>query len=214
MSTPAASFVGIPERLRLGTEQWRQLLWQFSCELRVAIPGIVQSFNPTLQTVTVQVAVRERMLNAQASPINPTLYVLTDVPIVMPSAGIFSLTLPVQAGDECLLIFADCSISQWWQSGEVSDQIDKRRHSLSDGFAIIGPWSKANRITNYSPNTAQLRTDDSTVVIELTPTAINITAPQINILSTGGTTMIDGKPFLTHEHSGVTSGGSVSGPVV
>lgn len=51
------------------------------------------------------------------------------------------------------------------------------------------------------------------------PDEITIQAPTVNIAGssavniTGGHTSIDGKPFLTHAHTGVQTGGSNSGPV-
>src|SRR6185312_3051567 len=140
----------------------------------------------------------------------------------------WSITFPISVGTECLLIFADMCIDGWWQSGNISSQLDRRRHDLSDAFALFGPWSQPNKISNYSTSSLQIRSDDQATLIELAPNVINIKADtitiqgkQINITGStnvdiegNSTTKIDGKVFISHLHSGVSTGGSDTGPVV
>jgi hypothetical protein len=134
--------------------------------MRVAVPGIIQSFNATAQTVTVQVAIRERVnLNGNLSW--ETIPLLVDVPIFMPRAGGFTLTMPVTAGDECLVVFGDNCMDAWWQSGGVQNQVEKRRHDLSDGFAIVGIWSQPRVLPDYKTDAAQLRNDAGDVYVEI-----------------------------------------------
>lgn len=57
---------------------------------RVCMPGIIQSFDAAAQTVTVQPALREKMLaDGDESWIDIPL--LVDVPIVVPRAGGYAL---------------------------------------------------------------------------------------------------------------------------
>ncbi len=177
--------------------------------LRVAMPGIVTSFNSKEQTVSVRCAVRER-LTQDGTDSWVEIPVLVDVPIVLPRAGGYALTLPVKAGDECLVIFGDNCIDAWWQSGGVQNQIDLRRHDLSDSFAVLGPWSQPRVLPNYSTGSAQLRNESGSAYIEISGNTINIVAGTVNI---GSSTKIDGKVFLAHKHSGVTTGGSNTGGV-
>ena len=94
-------------------------------KLRVAVPGIIESFDPGEQTVTVRVAIREKvLLDGDEKWVDIPL--LLDVPIVIPRAGGYCLTLPVQKGDECLVVFGDMCIDAWWQSGGIQNQIDCR----------------------------------------------------------------------------------------
>lgn len=201
---------------------------QASNRMRVSIPGIVQSYDTAQQTVTVQVAIREK-LNIDGNESWADIPLLLDVPVVFPRAGGYVLTLPIKKGDEVLVMFGDCCIDAWWQSGGVQNQIDTRRHDLSDAFAIPGPWSQPRRVSNYSTNSAQLRNDAGTAYVELAGsvvnivgTAVNITAPTVNV--TGRTTIdgkttitgdtdIRGKDFMTHTHSGVETGGGNTGGV-
>lgn len=147
---------------------------------RVCMPGIIQSFDAAAQTVTVQPALREKML-ADGNESWIDIPLLVDVPIVVPRAGGYALTLPIQAGDECLVVFGDMCMDGWWQSGGVQNQVECRRHDLSDGFAIIGVWSQPRVIPGYSTGSAQLRNDAGSAYVELAGDTINIVGGTVNI---------------------------------
>jgi hypothetical protein len=232
----------ISQRILRSISRFDQHAKKIMQSLRVAIPAIVEDFQPgPPATVSVQIAIKEPVqmnLNGPAGPpidvkvvkLVPGL-IIESIPVVLPSGGGWSLTLPIVKGDECLLVFADACIDSWWQSGGVQAPISFRRHSLSDAMAIFGLRSTPTGITGWSTDSAQLRNDDQSVVIDLGNSgdvsitasgAINIKASgnlsvegeTVAIKSTGGQTTIDGKPFLPHAHSGVQSGGSTTGPVV
>lgn len=200
---------------------------QVAAKIRVAIPAIIQSFDATKQTVVVQPAIMESVrLSGGLATLN--LGLVADVPIIMPRAGGYSLTLPIQAGDECLLIIADRCIDAWFQSGGQQAPVEVRRHSISDAFAILGPWSNPRDLTSYSVSAAQLRSDDGNTLIEVGAGEVTIKANNVSVqaqqvtvagstnvhITGAGNTTIEGKNFLTHTHSGVTAGGGVTGPVV
>ena len=184
--------------------------------LRVAMPGIIQSFDATEQTVTVQCAIREK-INMDGNLSWQEIPLLLDVPIIFPRAGNYILTMPIQAGDECLVVFGDSCMDAWWQCGGVQNQIDCRRHDLSDGYAIVGLYSQPRRITNYSTNTAQLRNLSGSAYVELSGDNVNIVGGNVTISATsvtiGGSTTIDGRVFMSHKHSGVQTGGGNTGGV-
>lgn len=225
----------MPQRVASQDLVLREALHQFECHLRVAIPGIVQSFNSVKQTVVVQLALRERINvitpdgQGGAAPVPQDVAIdpIVDVPICIPRAGGFSLTLPIQAGDECLVIFSDACFNAWWANGGVQNQEKLRRHSLSDGIAAFGPWSQQRLIPNYSTTKAQLRSDDGVTVVEVGAGEITLTAVNVKVVGalevTGTITAdgdlnvtghLDGKTFLTHQHTGVATGGGNSGPVL
>jgi len=196
--------VRINERIPANDEEvFRTMFDANSNALRVAVPGIIQSFDASTQTATVQPAIRERVFNGGGDPEWVNLPLLLDVPVVIPRAGGFALTLPVQKGDECLVIFADMCMDAWFSNGGIQNQIEKRRHDLSDGIAIVGLWSQPRKIANYSMAAAQLRTDDGSAYISLSNNKINIVAPTVEI---------NGINFNTHTHTAPNGGGKTSGP--
>lgn len=187
-----------------------------------SLPGIVESVDLERQTVTVQPVTKVRMTLADGTMTSVPLPLLPDVPIVFPAGGGYSLTFPIQPGDECLVVFADRCIDAWWQSGGVQEQADLRMHDLSDGIAIFGPRSQPRKLSGVSTESVQLRSDDGTACVELSaagitlthPAAVTINAPATTI--TGAVSMPDGATiggiaFGSHHHTGVRTGSDTSG---
>ena len=136
-------------------------------QMRVALPGIIQSFDPESLTAVVQPAIRYIERDNDGNKSTKDYPLLVDVPVVFPRGGGCTLTFPVSEGDECLVIFADRCIDFWWQSGGVQEPVDGRMHDLSDAFCIVGPQSQAKKIGGISTTGAQLRTDDGSAFIEV-----------------------------------------------
>jgi hypothetical protein len=105
----------------------------------------------------------------------------------------------------------------WWQSGGVQNQVERRRHDLSDGFALVGFRSQPAVVSGYSAETAQLRNKAGDAYVEISGSTINIVGGNVNIsagsVNIGRSTTIDGKSFLPHTHGGVMSGPSDTGGV-
>jgi phage baseplate assembly protein gpV len=116
-------------------------------------------------------------------------------------------------------------IDSWYARGYTSagkpqNQLERRRHDLSDAIAILGPWNQQRLISNYSTSAAELRTEDDTVKVSVQGAQVTVSAPTVNVtasaqvnISGSGHTSIEGKDFLTHKHTGVSTGGGTSGPV-
>lgn len=200
----------IPEQLKNPTELFQRMMNASNVNLRVAMPGIIESFDAALQTATVQVAIRERVLLA-GNETWTEVPLLVDVPVLFPRAGGYAITFPVKRGDECLVIFADCCYDAFWQSGGVQNQVDRRRHDLSDGMAIVSGISQPKRLSGVSGAGLQIRNDAGDAVIEVSGNSININAGRVNL---GPNTTIDGRSFLNHTHGGVEPGGGNTGGVV
>ncbi|HEB3560740.1 TPA: hypothetical protein RZC73_003070 [Escherichia coli] len=189
--------------------------------LRVSMPGIVQSFDPDAVTVVVQPAIKGYEPDSNGINQSTTLPLLVDVPVVFPRGGGCTLTFPVKAGDECLVVFADRCIDFWWQSGGIQEPVDERMHDLSDAFCIVGPQSQAKKIGGISTSAVELRSDDGETKLSLNPAsgAINGTAPGgfnlngLKILSDGRLQLVDGSIVDKHTHGGVEPGGSSTAPL-
>ena len=158
------------------SQAMKALAEQMSGSLRVAIPGIIQSFDPDTVTCVVQPAINGSVPDEAGADSVEGLTVLVDLPVVFPRGGGVTLTFPVRVGDECLVIFSDRCIDFWFQSGGTGDAVDERQHDTSDAFVIVGPQSQAHKISGISTTTAQLRTDDGGALIELDPSnhAVNV----------------------------------------
>lgn len=53
--------------------------------------------------------------------------------------------MPINPGDYCIVLFNDRNIDDWWDTANVAVPADTRKHSISDGMALVGinPRAKA-----------------------------------------------------------------------
>jgi hypothetical protein len=175
--------IPIQHRMHVATAPIRLALKQAGCEMRVAIPGIIvanpegDAFNPTKLTVSVQPAIRE-VMRVAAIPTPIALPILDDVPFSIPRSGGFALTLPIKIDDECLVVFSDMAFDHWWQSGGLQNQPEGKlyRHDIGDGIAILGVASNpsALKLVDYSTNSAQLRSDDGTIIVDISTSGVKV----------------------------------------
>ena len=210
-----------------------RMLENAEAQLWTALPAIVKSFNATALTVEAQPAITGRYIDPTGEVKVVNLPLLLDCPVVFPHGGGCSLTFPVKPGDECLIIFADRCIDNWWQNGGVQNPAEMRMHDLSDGFAIVGCWSQPKRIGSWSTGETQLRSDDGSAFVAVHPSGHQITAKTSgkvivqatngveitgdvkvtgNVTVTGAVTG-NGIRLDTHTHGGVERGSSnTNGP--
>lgn len=181
-----------------------------------AMPALVTAYDPAKMTISAQPAVKAKQQAQDGNVSDVQMPLCVDVPVVFPRGGGFSLTFPIAAGDEVLLIFASRCIDGWWSQGGVQNQIDQRMHDLSDAFAIPGPWSQKTKITGAMTG-AQLRSSDGATVVEVAAGKVTLTAAQVLINSadvqiTGASLKHNGHSIGSdHRHTQVQSGGSLSG---
>ena len=111
-------------------------------EMHCALPGIVTAYDKATQTVTVKPALRDRLSGGRLIE----LPLLSDVPVFFPGGTDKAMTFPIEAGDECLVVFSDACIDGWFQYGGTQNPVSLRRHDLSDGFAFVGFRSRKNAL--------------------------------------------------------------------
>lgn len=109
-------------------------------DVHVALPGVVQKFDPARQTVDVLPLIKESVVLDDGTVQTETLPVLVSVPVLFPRAGGYFISLPVVPGDTVLLIFNERSIDKYFFSGGKIpvDPVDLRKHDLSDAVALVG----------------------------------------------------------------------------
>lgn len=131
--------------------------------IRSCIPGIVQSYNPENNTVEVQPAIRERLVDDKGNVIYQALPLLINVPVVFPKVVGVGITFPLKKNDQCLVVFSDLSIDNFWQKGSVQNPVEIRRHDLSDGIAI--PCSLSLTQATVVENNLTISYGDTKIVI-------------------------------------------------
>lgn len=129
----------------------------------------IQNFDPEKQTVTATINYKKTYLKRGENGVYTSVLVdypqLLDVPVISLQGGQASLTMPIAAGDECLILFNDRDIDNWFQTGQIQANASSRLHSFSDAFALIGVNSQANVIPDYDPDRASLNFGTTRVAV-------------------------------------------------
>ena len=197
------------ERFDEPEETLRSFLGDHQAGMWTSLPGTVESFNAAAMTVSVRPGVMGVVTQQDGTTTSKELPLLVDVPVHFPGGGGFTLTFPIQKGDECLLVFSSRPVDAWWQSGGVQVPTANRMHSLSDAFALVGFRSKPRALA-VSGSATQLRSDDGGTAITMQPGSITWTAGgQTLALSSAGLTHNGVNVGSTHRHQET---GSVTQP--
>ncbi len=194
---------------------------QLKKEINCAKVGVIQSFDADLQEVTVKVAQQQvTSLKPDGTRTLAEYPLLLRVPVLFPAGGGFTLTFPIAAGDECLVVFNDRQIDNWLTSGSGLPPSIGRVHDLSDGIAIVGMRSNPRALEDVSTDSVQLRSDDGGTLVEVAgggvvrvvaPTKVRMETPLLEV--TGD--VVAGTISLQHHvHDGVMPGGGDTGEPV
>lgn len=152
--------------------------------------GTVTAFHPgdasTAPTVDVQLA--QQQVTSIAPDGTKTLAqypLLQGVPVYFPNGGGVTITFPIAAGDECIILFNDRDLDNWIIEGAGQPPGTARTHDFSDGMALVGIRSNPRALANISTTSAQVRSDDGETVISI---------KSGEILMTNGTSVINMQP--------------------
>lgn len=177
--------------------------------LRTAQPAVVIAFNETQNTVRVQPSLMRKLANRDPSPLPELL----DVPVSFYGAGGYVVTHRPQAGDVCLLIASDRSLSRWEQAGGVIDPGERRRHNLTDSVAFFGLNHFAAAYQGIKEG-IDIRTRDGSTSLNLIGSELSLSiggAPiftasagvvAFSVPITAPEATIAGRVFTAHTHGG------------
>jgi hypothetical protein len=200
-------------------------------QIHTAMPGSIVSYDATTMTATVQPALQVFQTQVDGTIQQVNIAPIADVPVHFPGGGGHLMTFPVQAGDECLIVFSERSIDNWFQHGGQQQPSDWRMHDINDAVVHVGTRSQPNVPGNVDGNAVQLRSDDGNTVLSLDGKAktvtlntdkVTLTAQSSITLTVGGNSVvidgsavtIQGRQFLQHEHKGVQTGSANTEGVV
>lgn len=147
--------------------------------------------------------------------------------VTMPLFGPEYIRYPIQQGDLGVCFPADVYIGGVSGLGGGTADLTLRANLSTLVFFPIGNsgWSSVdpNAVTIYGPNGVVLRDTESKTTATLTPSGLDVESTDGTLtFSAGGHSIvidstgviIDGRVFLAHEHTGVTTGSDPTGGVV
>lgn len=206
----------IRERLHDPEEANRAMLDGLQAKIWTALPCVVVSVDADGQHATFQPAIKSIVRNPDGTTTPVDLPVLTSVPMQFPNGGGVSMTFPVKAGDEAMVVFSARPLDAWQQSGGTQAQIDARMHDLSDGMAMMGFRSKPRALSNVNTDATEIRTDDGDTVISLKGDEVKLkaTSSQSTVTPTSIVHEVTGGILVSITAARVDLGGLGGDPVL
>lgn len=145
--------------------------------------GIIESFNSENQTASVKIALKRIIFQDIDGTRKFQEYpLLINCPCIVIGGGAGSLQMPIAQGDECLILFNDREIDNWFESGEISQIDSLRAHDLSDGICLVGLKSLKNSYVDYRDDAVKLIYDNSIILLEESKISIT-TLEEISLIA-------------------------------
>lgn len=107
-------------------------------DVHTAIPGVVESYDPGTETVSVRPALKRKYEDGTLVEIP----LILNVPVMFPRGEKSSITFPIKKGNSGLLIFSERSLDVWKSKGGVVDPNDPRKFNITDALFYPGAYSK------------------------------------------------------------------------
>lgn len=106
--------------------------------MRTAEPGVIVSYDAATQRATVALGISVRVKRPGGAVVHEAPVTVPNVPIAWPQAGGYSLTFPLAAGDEVMLVFSSRSLDEWKLGAARSgvEASDPRRFAVQDAIAF------------------------------------------------------------------------------
>lgn len=157
--------------------------------------GTIQEFDPETQLASVTINYKQPQQQVSDSGVISVIAIdyplLVSCPVVFLGGGQAALTFPVQAGDECLILFNDRDF-QVWLSGDSNNMPSTGRlHSLSDAICLVGVRSSPNVIPSFDTDGVVLRFGEN-VKIKVSADAVTLTNGSSTLTLAGDTLTVQG----------------------
>jgi hypothetical protein len=149
------------------TDVLLELARSINLKLNCHAVGTIESFSPSNQTCTATIAYQKTIVtrndDGTYSEKIQSYPVLVGVPVVVISGGTARLTMPIQKGDSCLIMFNDRDMDTWMTSGQVLPPNTARLHDLNDGIALVGLFPLTRSLASYDDTRAMLQNGETYV---------------------------------------------------
>ncbi len=135
-----------------------------AANMNCCLIGKVVSFNAANQTVQAKVNFQKVIKGVIPLPatVGEMANKITDypdlveIPVFIYQGGGAYLTMPIAAGDDCLILFHDRDMDIWFQTGQVAPPNSERIHNINDAIAFVGIRNLLKSLANYNTKTASL----------------------------------------------------------
>lgn len=128
--------------------------------------GIIQSVDTANKIATVEL-IDKRVVTTDKGEVVKDYSLLVDCPIIMQRTETGGLSYPLRAGDNCLVLFNDRDIDNWFEIGASGTPNSKRSHNLSDGVILPCLYNLQNAENfSWNNNATELNYENSKISLD------------------------------------------------
>ena len=139
------------------------------------LPARIVEFFPEDQTATITICAETIFSSADGISDSKLREPLEGVPVHTVGGGGWHITMPIKAGDTCLISFSQVGYDHWLyedknEAGLLANLPAphlKRQFSEDDGFVTVGFNTLPRAIAEFSPVNSEWRNADATQIIRL-----------------------------------------------
>lgn len=135
--------------------------------------GTIEDFDNETQTASVKITLK-RIVSISEQNIKTCrdFPILLEVPCIILSGGSSYIQMPIENGDNCILLFSDEDLEGWLSTNTDVPSSD-RRHDLSDAVCLVGLSNITRSIDDFSNDKIKIQfSKDSHVTIDESGTKI------------------------------------------
>jgi hypothetical protein len=127
----------------------QQILQKVKEDICCAKIGKIQTFYPASGTADIAITFKKLLWDDTIA----NYPLLRNVPVFVYQGGGIHCRMPINTGDECVVIFADSDIDNWFTYSADAVPNSARKHDMSDGVAFVGFNSMQNLLTSALSST-------------------------------------------------------------
>lgn len=170
--------------------------------IHTCLPGRIETYDFNTQKATIKPLIKKQFIDGTIIKIP----ILTNVPVVFPRTKLSGITFPLTRGDGVLVVFAERSLERWYSSGDDVEPGDTRKFDLSDAIAVPGLYSFADSNIASNNDDLEIHHRGQTVTIKKNGDIEVGSASLLKLVTSAFQSL-----YNAHTHTGVTTGGGISG---
>lgn len=139
----------------------RNIVVNYMSNINTCLPATIETYDPATKKASVKPLLK-RTLNGQEID-TP---VIENVPVIFPCTATAVVSLPINTGDGCLIVFSQRSIDDWLSKGGNIAPTDPRLFDLSDAIAIPGLFNFKDSGRTITGENVEIYNDNGKVEIQ------------------------------------------------
>lgn len=105
---------------------------------------------------------------------------ISDVPVSFICGANFSIQVPIEQGDDCIVLFCDGDLDNWVNGEGYIPAFSQDRHGLNGAIALVGIKNILTKVDNYITSGVRIQYKGSEIELSDTDIKINGTSVVVN----------------------------------